>query len=100
CETASLFLIDTKTGELYWETALGETGKELQKSVRLPIDDRSIAGYVAMTSEPLIVNDVQADPRHYKKSGKGFVTKTMVCVPLKNKERTIGVLQALNKLPG
>jgi HD-GYP domain-containing protein (c-di-GMP phosphodiesterase class II) len=111
CETASLFLIDTKTGELYWETALGETGKELQKSVRLPIDDRSIAGYVAMTGESVMLNDVQADPRHFKKSAKstpkiskdaspqGFVSRTMVCVPLKSKDRIIGVLQALNKLP-
>jgi HD-GYP domain-containing protein (c-di-GMP phosphodiesterase class II) len=111
CETASLFLIDTKTGELYWETALGETGKELQKSVRLPIDDRSIAGYVAMTGESVILNDVQADPRHFKKKSKeasqeasstapqAFVSRTMIAVPLKSKDRIIGVLQALNKLP-
>src|SRR3954470_1603498 len=26
CETASLLLVDTKTQELYWETALGEAG--------------------------------------------------------------------------
>lgn len=105
CETASLYLVDSAKGELYWETALGETGKQLQKSVRLPINDRSIAGYVAMTGESLIVNDVQSDPRHAKKvtssntSKGGFQTRTMICVPLKAKEKIIGVLQALNKLP-
>jgi HD-GYP domain-containing protein (c-di-GMP phosphodiesterase class II) len=108
CETASLLLIDQKTSELYWESTLGETGKELQKSFRLPINDRSIAGYVAMTGVPLIVNDVQKDPRHFRptkdlsqKSSKtrSFVTRTMVCVPLFSKGQTVGVLQALNKLP-
>jgi HD-GYP domain-containing protein (c-di-GMP phosphodiesterase class II) len=99
CETASLLLIDQKTGELYWESALGETGKELQKSIRLPINDRSIAGYVAMTGESLIVNDVRKDPRHFKNPNSTFVTKTMLCVPLFTKDRIVGVLQALNKLP-
>jgi HD-GYP domain-containing protein (c-di-GMP phosphodiesterase class II) len=99
CETASLLLIDTKTGELYWESALGDTGKELQKSIRLPINDRSIAGYVAMAGESVIVNDVQKDPRHFKNAKSTFVTRTMVCVPLVTKDRIVGVLQALNKLP-
>ena len=102
CETASLFLVDEKTAELYWETALGETGKELQRTFRLPIDNRSIAGYVAMTGEPQIVNDVPNDPRHFKKASSnsktGFKTLSMVCVPLRAKEKIIGVLQAINKL--
>ena len=105
CETASLFLIDEKKAELYWETALGEAGKELQKSVRLPIDNRSIAGYVAMTGESAVVNDVANDPRHFKKPAAGakptggFQTRNLICVPLRAKDKTIGVLQALNKLP-
>lgn len=101
CETASILLVDRSTGELYWESALGATGKELKKSFRLPINDRSIAGYVAMSAEPQVLNDVQADHRHNKKatSKTGFVSRTMVCIPLKNKDRVVGVLQAINKLP-
>jgi HD-GYP domain-containing protein (c-di-GMP phosphodiesterase class II) len=101
CETASLLLVDQKTGELYWETALGETGKELKNTVRLPINNRSIAGYVAMTGESLIINDVQSDPRHFRKATENsqFRPQTMICIPLRTKDRTIGVLQALNKLP-
>jgi HD-GYP domain-containing protein (c-di-GMP phosphodiesterase class II) len=100
CETASLLLVDTAKGELYWETALGEEGKSLKNSVRLPINDRSIAGYVAMTGEALVINDVQKDPRHFKrKSTDGFLGRTMICVPLVRRERIVGVLQALNKLP-
>lgn len=100
CQTASLYLVDRAKAELYWETALGDVGKELKNSVRLPIDDRSIAGYVAMSGESLIINDVANDPRHFKKAAKGsFVSQTMICVPLKAKEQVIGVLQAINKLP-
>ena len=71
CETASLLLVDAKARELYWETALGDAGKELKNSIRLPIDDRSIAGYVAMTGESLIINDVANDPRHFKRKRPG-----------------------------
>jgi HD-GYP domain-containing protein (c-di-GMP phosphodiesterase class II) len=103
CETASLLLVDEKANELYWETALGEAGKELQRSFRLPINDRSIAGFVAMNGQSALVNDVENDPRHFKKANEaakgGFRTRTMICVPLKTKGKTTGVLQALNKLP-
>lgn len=101
CETASLFLVDDRKGDLYWETALGEAGQELKRSVRLPINDRSIAGYVAMSGESLIINDVEKDPRYFKKASEktAFRTRSMVCIPLCAKGKTIGVLQALNKLP-
>jgi HD-GYP domain-containing protein (c-di-GMP phosphodiesterase class II) len=101
CETASLLLVDEAKAELYWESALG-AGKALKNTVRLAIDDRSIAGYVAMTGEGLIVNDVPNDPRHSKKTvfkTGGFVTRNMICVPLKAKTKVLGVLQAINRLP-
>jgi HD-GYP domain-containing protein (c-di-GMP phosphodiesterase class II) len=101
CETASLYLVDGKTGELYWETALGDAGRELKHNVRLPINDRSIAGYVAMAGENVVINDVEADPCYFKEAAKRtqFRTLTMICVPLRMKDRVIGVLQAINKLP-
>lgn len=100
CETASLLLVDPATGELYWETALGEAGKHLQRTLRLEINDQSIAGYVAMSGESLMINDVAHDPRHFKNKGAhSYPVKTMLCVPLKAHDRTIGVLQALNKIP-
>lgn len=101
CETASLLLVDEAKGDLYWESALG-AGKALKNNVRLPIDDRSIAGYVAMTGQGLIVNDVPNDPRHSKKTvfkAGGFVTRNMICMPLKAKQKVLGVLQAINRLP-
>jgi HD-GYP domain-containing protein (c-di-GMP phosphodiesterase class II) len=105
CETASLLLLDAEKNELYWETALGDAGKELQKTLRLAVNEKSIAGFVALSGESLVLNDVQSDPRHFKKRGSpvglesDFVTQTMICVPLKRKDRIVGVLQAINKSP-
>lgn len=46
-----------------------------------------------------MVNDVQNDPRFFKGADErsGFKTESMVCVPIINKGRLIGVLQAINK---
>lgn len=96
CETASLFLVDSKQGDLYWEAALGDVGKSLKESVRLPIDNQSIAGSVAMSGEKLIINDVSEDPRHAKLSG--YKVLNMMVVPIHSKDKLIGVLQAINKL--
>ena len=101
CETASLYLIDKEKNELFWDAALGEAGKELQKKFRLPINERSIAGYVALHGESILVNDVENDPRHFKKANldTAFRVKDMVVVPLRNKHHLVGVLQAINKVP-
>ncbi len=100
CETASLLLVDPDSFELYWDVGLGETGKQLKKNLRLPINQSSIAGTVALTGESLMLNDVAQDPRHFRKATEktGFVVKTMLCVPLQAKDKIIGVLQAINKL--
>lgn len=100
CETASLFLVDTDKGDLYFETALGEAGLKLKQLLRLPINDQSIAGYVAMTGESLLINDVEKDPRYFRRAKKqtSFRTNNMICTPLLSRGKVIGVLQALNRL--
>src|SRR5262249_15307784 len=71
CATASLFLVDEEKGDLIWETALGETGKKLAKTVRLPIDERSIVGVTAKTGVSRIINDLESEPSHSKKTTEG-----------------------------
>ncbi|MBI3557062.1 MAG: HD domain-containing protein, partial [Deltaproteobacteria bacterium] len=101
CETGSLLLADAAKRELYWETALGPSGAEL-KTFRLPIDETSIAGHVALTGRPMLINDVSKNPFHFKKADEktSFTTKNMVCVPVIAKGNVIGVLQAINKVSG
>jgi HD-GYP domain-containing protein (c-di-GMP phosphodiesterase class II) len=99
-EAGSLLLIDPETGELFFEVALGEKGETLKK-VRLS-KGQGIAGSVAQTGEPVIVNDTQSDPRFFKGADEksAFMTRNMVCVPLKTKDKVIGVLETINKKNG
>lgn len=99
-ETGSLLLLDEAAGELYFDVALGEKGEGVRQ-IRLKVG-QGIAGYVAQTGEPVIINDVQSDPRFAREADKksGFVTRNMVCVPVKAHGKLLGVLQAINKLDG
>jgi len=99
-ETGSLLLVDRERNELYFEVALGEKGKKL-KEVRLSIGE-GIAGWVAKHGKPLIIHDVSKDWRFQSKMDKRskFNTRNMVCVPMRIKGRTIGVLQAINRIGG
>jgi HD-GYP domain-containing protein (c-di-GMP phosphodiesterase class II) len=96
-EAGSLLIIDKETGELFFEVALGEKGEKM-KEIRLKKGE-GIAGWVAENGKPVIIHDVQSDPRFFKDadSKSKFVTKDMICVPVKTKDRILGVLQAINK---
>lgn len=99
-EAGSLLLVDQEGGGLFFEVALGEGGKRL-KEVRLK-KGQGIAGWVAENGEPLIIHDVQSDPRFFKGADEitNYVTRNMICVPVKAKDKILGVLQAINKRNG
>jgi HD-GYP domain-containing protein (c-di-GMP phosphodiesterase class II) len=61
-----------------------------------------IAGHVVRTGKPLIVADVSSDPRFSGKMDKqsGFVTHSILAVPLKIENEIIGVVEAVNKIGG
>lgn len=97
-ERSTLFLYDSESQELFSKLAQGITLKE----IRLKMGE-GIAGYVAQTCEPLIVNDAYNDERFNDKVDKitGFKTKSILCIPLVNKSREmVGTLQVLNKIGG
>lgn len=98
-EAASLMLVDEKANELVFKVALGEKGKDLIEKFRLKIGE-GIAGHVAQTGEPLIVNDPRNDERFARRfdNATGFVTKAIICVPMKSRGKITGVLQAINPL--
>jgi putative nucleotidyltransferase with HDIG domain len=97
-EVGSLLLIDEETNRLYFEVALGDK-EETVKTFHLEMGE-GIAGWVAQHGDPLIVHDAQNDPRFFSEVDKKskFTTKNVICVPVKVKEKTIGVLEAINKL--
>jgi len=99
-EAASILLFHDNERELFFETASGPVEKEL-KSVKVNTQN-SIAGQVLHTKKPLIVNDVSKSQYFLKNIDNftGFVTKSILCVPLVTYHKAIGVLEILNKLDG
>lgn len=99
-EVGSLLLVDEEKKELFFEVALGEKGEKV-KEIRLKMGE-GIAGWVAKTGDAVIIDDVQNDPRFFKGADKksSFITRNMICVPVKSEGKIIGVLQAINKLNG
>lgn len=97
-EAGSLLLYDEEIGELYFDVALGEKADKI-KTIRLKLGE-GIAGWVAQQREVQIINDVQNDPRFFRKADEksGFVTRSMICIPVLHKDKLIGVLQVLNKI--
>jgi len=99
-EAASLLLVDRQKRDLFFEVALGEKGTKV-KEVRLSIG-QGIAGWVAEKGEALLISDVYEDPRFFKgvDDKTDFISRDMICVPVKSKNEVLGVLQAINKIDG
>lgn len=97
---ASLMLIDDEKAELVFEVSHGSRSQILRQ-LRIPLDE-GIAGWVARSGQPVIVNDARTDARfsHRVDVRTGFLTQSIAAVPLKIKGRVIGVLEVLNKYSG
>jgi len=97
-EASSLMLIDRKTNELFFNIISGEKERDL-KEIRIPIGV-GIAGIVAETCKPLVVNDAQNDERVYKQADEkiNFVTKNLIATPLMVRNRIIGVIEVINSV--
>ena len=96
-QASSLMLIDEKSGDLTFEISRGEKGEQIKELFRLE-PGKGIAGWVAKHGEGALVPDAAKDPRFFSGPDRavGFVTRSVVCVPLQVKGKTIGVLQVLN----
>lgn len=94
----SLLLTDQVTGELVFEIAISPIAEQLSQ-IRLKAGE-GIAGWVAMHGEPLLIPDVACDDRFSAKFDKdfSFVTRSIICVPMKIKDRVIGVIELINSL--
>jgi len=97
-DTWSLLMLDDKTQELYFEIAIG-AGADKLKDIRLKMGE-GIAGWVAQTGEPVLVEDVRRDSRFTPKFDEVTHTDTrsVVCVPIKGRERVLGVIELVNCL--
>ena len=95
-EASSILLYDDE-GKLRFHSASGRAAQAVKPMSVEP--GQGIAGWTAMNGEPAIVNDVATDPRFEGAFDResGFVTRSILCVPLTFEGRVIGVIELLNK---
>ena len=100
CEEGSVLFYDEENNELEFFTAVGETGKDLER-VRFPAD-KGIAGRALKELTTLIVNDVESSPYFYGDIDEehSFKTKSILATPLISGEEIVGVIEAINKIEG
>lgn len=97
CEAASLLLYEPKTNQLYFEatsnSALSDVGPHAVPA------ENSIAGWIFTHRQPLLVEDALNDPRFFREVDimTRFETRSVLGVPLRTKDKTLGVIEAINK---
>ncbi len=100
CEAASLLLYDEKRNRLFFAAA---TGSDPKKMAQIPVPiDGSLAGTIFREGKSITLNDVSQDPRHFGGVGQQlhFEAKSLLGVPMRIRDKGVGVLEALNKREG
>jgi signal transduction histidine kinase len=100
-EASSVMLLDESRSSLYWEVAEGGSSQDSLKRLSLPVG-QGIAGTVALTGTPIVVQDAEHDPRvaRWVDVATGYRTRSILCVPIRSRDETLGVIQVLNKKVG
>ncbi len=96
-KASSIFLLDEETDELVFEAIAG-FGADTLLGQRFP-SSTGIAGWVLVTRQPLVIEDVTEDPRFAKDFAEktGYVPKGLMAVPLLHEEQALGVLEVLDR---
>src|SRR4051794_12252761 len=96
-KASSIFLLDEDADELVFAAVAGDeeqflVGRRLSSST-------GIVGWVASSRTPLMLEDVQSDPRFARDVAEdtGYVPSGLMAVPLLEDERVLGVLQVLDR---
>jgi len=99
-EACSILFYNDKTNKLEFEIAIcnnQDTCETLKKKISIELG-QGIAGWTALNKEPLYIEDVRNDKRFYSDADKitGFITKSIIAVPLIGRRGLIGVAEIIN----
>lgn len=99
-EEGSIFLVDESSGDLVLTYAAGEVGAGIV-GLRLG-PGQGVVGWVVKFSEDLIVPFPGLDARFFEGVDErtGFVTRSIVCGPVRAEEKTVGAIEIMNKTRG
>jgi signal transduction histidine kinase len=93
-----LALLAENGQDLDMRTVVGPT-RDLLQGARIPIKG-SFAGLALHTNQPQRTDDAMHDPRGYTPSLVMGHTRTLLSVPMKTRQRSVGVLSIYNKRGG
>jgi|SRR5215208_3985893 len=94
---SSIWLLDEEADELVISAVARDEERHLL-GLRMP-SSQGIAGWVLTTRQPIVIEDVQSDPRHAKDVAErtGYAPQGLMAVPVLHGERVLGVLQVLDR---
>ena len=100
-EASSIITVDEANNQLTIEAAYGGAAARLSKFT-FPRDEESVAGWVVLNGQPLIINNTSNNPHFSGNVDRDthFVTRNMLCVPMSVKGKIIGCIEVLNKKAG
>lgn len=100
CEGASILLYDERRKALFFVESSGKGAEQIRHEL-VPIKG-SLAGHIFSTQQVVINNHIDAEPRHYDLISKKMKNPvhSLLGVPLMVGEKSIGVLEAVNKRHG
>jgi two-component system, NtrC family, sensor kinase len=96
-EAGALLLLDSASEALtFARTVRDQDAFLISRAIQ---DERDVVKWVVRQGRTLILNDVQAK-KFYSTFDQvtGFTTRTLLCVPLRVRDRVIGVIELLNKV--
>ncbi|MEU1483639.1 GAF domain-containing protein [Streptomyces sp. NPDC005752] len=96
---SSVFLLDEEADELVFQAVSGE-GEEFLVGRRFPAG-RGIAGWVATSGEPMVVDDLSQDSSFDRSLAEStaYVPDALMAAPLISDARVLGVLEVLDPSP-
>ncbi len=96
-EAASVLLHDATGDELVFAASVGPASETLV-GMRMPATE-GVAGWAMQEAQPVLVRDAQDDPRFYGRidAATGLTTRSLLAVPLRSKEKVIGVIEVVNR---
>jgi signal transduction histidine kinase len=103
CQAANLLLRGENTDDLIFISGVGGNADEMFGR-RIPITS-GIAGGVVTSGRPVLINDVQRDPRlnselNARRDSRKIATNSILAVPLSSRGEVIGVLEVVNHKDG
>jgi signal transduction histidine kinase/DNA-binding response OmpR family regulator len=99
-EATSLWLVNEQRRAVRVLANMG-TASDLMRSVEVPLG-QGIVGHAAKTGQWIYTNDAGQHPLHFSEvdTRTGFLTRSLLCVPLIFRQRVIGALELVNKKDG